>query len=114
MSCVDQGKRTPFVVVGSIGLALLAVAMTWYGAAGLTGAGVYVVYAGLLLALRTCSGVAETAFQPLLPDLVPKHQMGTVSGWYVCGRACALHSAGAERLRVSGGPWARWSEICLA
>jgi Na+/melibiose symporter-like transporter len=89
VSCVDQGKRTPFVVVGSIGLALLAVAMTWYGAAGLTGAGVYVVYAGLLLALRTCAGVAETAFQPLLPDLVPKHQMGTVSGWYVvCVRSC--------------------------
>jgi hypothetical protein len=68
--------------------------------------------AGRLLALSTCAGVAQTACQPLLPeDLVPKQQMGTVSGWYVmrvCGREC---SVGAERLRVSGGPW---SEVCLA
>ncbi|ELR18160.1 transporter, major facilitator subfamily protein [Acanthamoeba castellanii str. Neff] len=100
------GKRTPFVVVSSAGLALLAVAMTWYGAAGLTGAGVYVVYAGLLLALRTCAGVAETAFQPLLPDLVPKHQMGTVSGWWAMGQMVGnlFGLAGGSILMDQTGP----------
>lgn len=100
------GKRTPFVVVSSAGLALLAVAMTWYGAAGLTGAGVYVVYAGLFLALRTCAGVAETAFQPLLPDLVPKHQMGTVSGWWAMGQMVGnlFGLAGGSILMDQTGP----------
>jgi hypothetical protein len=54
----------------------------------MTGAGVYVVYAALLVVMRTFASVSEAALQPLLPDLVPKEQMGTVSGWFACPPAC--------------------------
>lgn len=77
-----------------------------YGDLGLTGPGVYVVYAIVLVFMRTFAGVAETAFQPLLPDLVPKEQMGTASGWWAMGQMLGnvFGAAGTTFIMDQTGP----------
>jgi Na+/melibiose symporter-like transporter len=94
------GRRRPHVVWGT--------AVTLLGAAGLASARQPWTYAAGFLVLQAGSSAATAAYQGLLPDLVPRSQRGSASGFLglmtILGNAASLglaavllSSAGAGR-----------------
>jgi Na+/melibiose symporter-like transporter len=79
------GRRRPHVVWGT-GVALV-------GAAGLVWAGGPWTYALAFLVLQAGSNAATAAYQALLPDLVPRSQRGSASGFL--GLMTILGNAGS-------------------
>ena len=80
------GRRRPHVVWGT--------ALTLVGAAGLARAGQPWSFAAAFLVLQAGSNAATAAYQGLLPDLVPKSQRGSASGFLgvmtIIGNAASL------------------------
>jgi MFS family permease len=79
------GRRRPHVMWGT------AVAIA--GAAALTAAGTPLAFALTFLVLQAGSNAATAAYQGLLPDLVPRAQRGTASGYL--GLMTILGNAGS-------------------
>src|SRR5215470_10119955 len=85
------GRRRPHVVWGT--------AVTLAGAAGLVWAGGPWTYALAFLVLQAGSNAATAAYQALLPDLVPRSQRGSASGFLglmtILGNAASFGLAAA-------------------
>jgi len=93
------GRRRPHVVWGT------AVALT--GAAGLAWAGQPWTFAVAFLVLQAGSNAATAAYQGLLPDLVPRSQRGSASGFLglmtILGNAASFGLAAVLLASASAG-----------
>ncbi len=96
------GRRRPFMLVGAafniVALAGLAFFpfLTTGPLLGFTGA--YWLYVAAYLVANLANNLATAPYTALLPDVVPRDQLGTASGWYglmsTVGNAVGILCAG--------------------
>jgi MFS family permease len=71
------GRRTPFLVVGTIGTMIGLLAMAFIPSAP----GWLLPYIVAFVWIELFSNVATAPYSALIPDVVPKEQRGSASGW---------------------------------
>ena len=100
------GRRRPYIVGGTIGDVLFLVGLALSGSFGL----VLIFY----FLLQSASNTAQGPYQGLMPDVVPRAQRGTASGYFGVANAVGLlaGTVGAGLILAHAGRTAAILSIC--
>lgn len=101
------GRRRPFIVVGTVGDVIFL--------AGLALSGSFWIVVMFYFLLQTASNTAQGPYQGLLPDVVPRDQRGTASGYYGISNVVGLlaGTVGAGFILAHAGRTAAILSICV-
>jgi MFS family permease len=101
------GRRHPFIVAGTLGDVIFLI--------GIALSGSYWLVVIFYFLLQTASNTAQGPYQGLMPDVVPKTQRGTASGFYGVANVLGLllGTVGAGYILAHAGRTAAILSICV-